>query len=81
MLRLRPYIYKIEKAWTQLHFVVWTFLFETLKEKGAECTVHDLICPGICTTDPLTESLPITFMNLDIMLGQKGCHFALICSF
>ena len=42
----------------------------------SECTVHDLICLGICTTDPLTESLPITVMNLDYAL-RKWCHFAL----
>ena len=43
----------------------------------SECTVHGLICPGICTTDPLTESHPNMFMNLDYA-WTKECHFTLI---
>ena len=46
----------------------------------SECTVCDLICPGICTTDPLTESLPLTFMILDHACWTKGCHFVTIFS-
>ena len=45
----------------------------------SECAVHDLICPGTCTTDPLTESLPLTFMILDYA-WTKGCHFIKIFS-
>ena len=45
----------------------------------SECAVHDLICPGICTTDPLTESLLLTFMNLDYA-WTECCHFIKIFS-
>ena len=45
----------------------------------SERAVHDLICPGICTTDPLTENLPLTFMILDYA-WTKGCHFIKIFS-
>ena len=39
----------------------------------SECTVRDLMCSSTGTTDPLTENLPLTFMNLDYA-WTKGCH-------